>query len=1035
MSPIVAKDWRAEFGVHERTPPSFFATKDDLTPSTPQAHVLRRAFDLLELDGILCAENAPLIYFKQVANATPKLALQLHRRFWNHGGAPILVLISAHQIEVYSGMSRPVQDPQARLPSLVKTIDWVSEGLREFIASVETGDFFRQHALSFNPDGRIDRDLLNNLRDTRDVLDEITRRAIAPQVLDALLCRLVFTCYLFDREVIGKNYLDAIGLKNASHLRDVLSLQPVRDAKLGLYELFQQLGKDFNGDLFNDDLDAEARQITHKHIEILNEFFHGTLVRSGQKSFWAYDFSAIPIETISAIYEYFLKSEDQQSGAFYTPRFLAEIVLDTALEGINNLLGKTFLDPACGSGIFLVGLFNRIAEEWKRANPTARNDRRAKELMRLLQSSLFGVDVSPTACRITAFSLYLAYLDQLAPRDIQELQERGQTLPHLVIAPQREESASDPSRGNIRCVDFFANGQSIPTNVDIVVGNPPWGSIATNQTPAGLWCLSNRKPLPDKQIAVAFVWKAAEHVSAAGRVCFILPHGTLFNHNTTAIEFQKTWLGQHSIERVLNLADFRWFLFDKAVHPAIVVRYKNGKPEDQHLGIEYWTPKVDWSATQAEIISVSPTDRSEILVSDLLKDLDGPDAPQLWKQRLWGTPRDLRLLDRLSLYPRLRDHVRSSREQTGSKPWIIAEGFQPLGKNDDVKKALVLKLPSKYFIQATSADLDLFLLPQDCKVLKSDEVIVRSRSNKNIEIFKGPHVLITKGFQRIAFADFSVSFQHALRGIHGPKEQRDLLIFLAAYLRSSLAKYFMFHTSSSWGMYRPEGHVEEVLRLPMPLPDQLPDSKRQQTIAKEVAGIVTVHMEQAKRNVIGRTAAIQKASAEIEVLVEGYFDVHPLEKLLISDTLNVIIPSIQPTQSRMPVPTVRHSNAGQREAYKNRVCEMLNGWSKGAQIVRGQTTAADTAGIGMVVLEKIARAEAATPMDRAGDDVLQALDRLRKIASIGSRAVDPTRGLMLFDKTQLYIVKPIGQRYWTETAALNDADEIAGTILMHSGRQ
>jgi hypothetical protein len=42
---------------------------------------------------------------------------------------------------------------------------------------------------------------------------------------------------------------------------------------------------------------------------------------------------------------------------------------------------------------------------------------------------------------------------------------------------------------------------------------------------------------------------------------------------------------------------------------------------------------------------------------------------------------------------------------------------------------------------------------------------------------------------------------------------------------------------------------------------------------------------------------------------------------------------------------------------------------------------------------------------------------------------------MVFDSNKLYVVKPIGQRFWTETAALNDADEIAGTILMHSSRE
>src|SRR5213079_203401 len=108
---------------------------------------------------------------------------------------------------------------------------------------------------------------------TREILDEITQRNIASHILDALLCRLVFTCYLFDREVIGAAYLGELGLKNASHLRDVLRLQPTRDAKEALYALFHRLGKDFNGDLFNDDLDAEARQITLKHIQTLRDFF------------------------------------------------------------------------------------------------------------------------------------------------------------------------------------------------------------------------------------------------------------------------------------------------------------------------------------------------------------------------------------------------------------------------------------------------------------------------------------------------------------------------------------------------------------------------------------------------------------------------------------------------------------------------------------------------------------------------------------------------------------------------------------------
>ncbi len=198
---------------------------------------------------------------------------------------------------------------------------------------------------------------------------------LEPHVLDALLCRLVFTCYLFDRRVIDRDYLTDIDIRDAEHLRDILGQQPRTDAKAALYKLFAQLGHDFNGDLFSDNLAAEAAEVRAEHLDILNDFFRGTDPRSGRQSFWPYDFGIIPIETISAIYEHFLKAtgeeEKKETGAFYTPRFLAELILDQTLDQVPSLLDKRFLDPACGSGIFLVGLFNRLAEEWNRKNPEA----------------------------------------------------------------------------------------------------------------------------------------------------------------------------------------------------------------------------------------------------------------------------------------------------------------------------------------------------------------------------------------------------------------------------------------------------------------------------------------------------------------------------------------------------------------------------------------------------------------------------------------------------------------------------------------
>lgn len=1034
MTAVKSNNWTQEFGLEARQPPNLFTSKSQITPSTPQAHLLRRAFDVLAIDGILCVDHSPLAYFKLLKRITPEIVFELHTQFWNHGGASLLVLVTDDSVQVYSGMTRPEpkSDTAADPSSWVVSLQRVADGLKKFIVAVESGEFFHTYHRSFNPAHRVDRDLLDNLRNTREKLDSATRKRIPAQILDAILCRLVFTCYLFDRDVIGGGYLKQLGIKGASHLRDLLSNPTAAKAKDALYLLFEKLKEDFNGDLFSNDLAAEKELIQDKHISTLNDFFQGTDVRTGQRAFWPYNFEFIPIETISAIYERFLKASDKQNGAFYTPRFLAEVVLDTALDGTHPLIGKRFFDPACGSGIFLVGLFNRIAEEWKQANPTARNDRKSKELMRLLRESLFGVDISLTACRITAFSLYLAYLDQLSPPDIQALQAKGRALPRLVVAKDENPSAK-PEVGNIRQADFFEADGWFPKDVSLVIGNPPWGSIAKNDTPAGRWCVKHSRPLPDKQIAAAFIWKATEHVADSGRICFVLPHGVLFNHSTTAISFQKVWVRSHAIDRVLNLADFQRFLFEKAGHPALVVSFRRQFPKLATHHIEYWGPKADWTVTKAEVITIAPQDRTTLAIAEVLRNLDGPDAPQIWKRYYSASPRDWRLLDRLLEYPRLRDVVGSPSASVRSR-WIIGQGYEEReGASDDVKH---LNLPTATIAEAASTPIDLFLLEKDCNQRASCRVTLRRRSNTNTAIFVAPHVLVTHGISKVAYAEFDVSFRHAVRGIAGPSEDRALLKFLSAYLRTNLARYFLFHTSSNWGISRQYIHGEELLRLPFPLPEQHSDPKRSQEIVREVAMIVDDAARRTDADFVDRSGIVRAATAKIEPLIEEYFDILPAEKALIEDTIGITIDSTRPTRARPLVPTLFPATQTQQEAYRDRVCEMLNGWAKSGQFaVRGYVQGSGLLGVGIAVLEKVKRADANKAVPDPDTNLIRLLDVVRKAIPRKYATLDVVRGVMVFDKNRLYVVKPIGQRFWTQTAAMNDADEIAGTILMRSSKE
>lgn len=818
-------------------------------------------------------------------------------------------------------------------------------------------------------------------------------------------------------------------------MKDILAKQRRTDAKADLYTLFGQLGNDFNGDLFTADLEAESRQIGVEHLDILDRFFHGTDVQTGQQAFWPYDFSIIPIETISAIYEHFLKAageeQKKEAGAFYTPRFLAEFVLDVALEGETSLLDKRFLDPACGSGIFLVGLFNRLAEEWKSKNPGARYDRRANGLMDVLRSNLYGVDSNRSACQITAFSLYLAFLDQLSPPDIQKLLGKWDRLPCLVSIPG--ETSTTPPVGTIRCADFFTEAAQLPRKVHVIVGNPPWGSAKDRNTPAVRWCAERTLPHPNRQMATAFVWKAPSHLDDGGKICFVLPHGTLFNHNDTAIRFQQSLFRTHAVDRVVNLTDYQFFLFEESRAPALVIRYRKEKPADSAHLIDYWTPKTDWSVTQAEIVSVLPQDPARVTVREVLDDLKGEDAPLIWKERFWATPRDWRLLDRLSLMPRLRDIV-SQPGRGEPKRWLIAEGFQPFGENDPHYSRKTLKLPTSTFIEASSPSIDLFILPNDCRTLPSKQIETR-RFIRNTSIFEAPHVLVSQGFSHIAFADFDVSFRHALRGIHGLTEDRDLLIFLAAYLRSDVARYFLFHTSSNWGVSRAKVHVEELLRLPFPLPDGTHNPKRCQAIVHEIVAAVTKAANEVSRDFADRVGIVRRTQESVDKLIEEYFDLDDVERMLITDTAEIIIPSVRPSRGKPNVPTIKQSSDALCTSYTSLLCDRLNGWAKQEYWVHGKVVADSSIGVGMVALEKTRREEKPTQLSATDGELLKAFDNLQRIAAKGRGTFELVRGLKVFHKNLLYITKPLGQRFWTNTAALNDADEIAATILTRSARE
>ena len=1027
--------WEDDLGLTGRKPPFYFRSLkqiDSLAQPHPQATAIRRAWQDMKLDGVLCFDTAPVVYFKRLDRLDDEQVRRLHQQVWNQGIAPLLVLITGQKVVVYSGLSVPARPGEnvSDQNRLVQLLDRTADALAvaHFIRRVELGEVFRERSRCFNPKQRVDRHLLDNLAHARDHLRAATTPRLDYSIIHAMLGRLIFTCYLVDREVIDAADFKGIGALKCKNLLDLLTKHTLGKAKKLLYALFEKLRTDFHGDLFDADLAEEAKHVKEKHIDVLRRFLSDEELATGQLSlgFSAYDFSFIPIETISAIYERFLDTENavdrRKLGAYYTPRFLAEVALDLALKGFGPLIGKRYLDPSCGSGIFLVGLFNRLAEEWRALNPHTSNDRRAAALIKLLKESIFGVDLNETAGRVAALSLYLALLDQLTPRVIRELQAKGRALPRLICyGPKR---TAEDDGGNIFISDFFDSALDVPGTFDLVVGNPPWARATGHETLAEAWCDERNFPVAQRQLAYSFIWKAPQHLRAGASVCFVLPAATLFNHQAKALRFQKEWLSSCTIDTILNLADLCFYLFDGAERPAVVARYRHEKP-DRQASVSYVVPKTEYETLRAEVLAVSDLDFIDLRLTELLRDLKADKAPLAWKQAMWATPRGRKFLDRLDEYKTLNDRIQQSVEEKG--PWELGEGFNVLGKGRPVDRPILHKLG---FLPTDA--VGLYVVPR--RHLKAKPRAFDPRYMGKEIIFSAPHALFPHGVSRVgdrlkvAFVPFDCSFEHSLRGIHAPKQDEDELRFLTCALASPLALYFFFHTAANWGTERAKVHVEEYGRFPYPRPN----TKERRAIISEVA---TLHRKlQAEAEADPLIASIIDERKHLfDNLVYEYYEVDVSEKALVADTVDLWIRSATPTRGKQSIPTLEPSTPAQRERYVKTLIQSLGSWiSKQGMGITARPIISTTTQFGVLHLTMTDSLQREVEIEQTSSIALDAaLARVGEVLPTHQGSIRQMRDLKVFDDDDLYILKPFSQRYWTNTAALNDADELMLAILQY----
>lgn len=1019
---------------------------------------IRRAWKELKLNGVLCIDGRPVLYLKDHGRPfTVNERVRLQKQFWNQGICNLLVLADPITVYIYSGLGTPPQDDKdiGKGKGLVEELAHVEyiHRIQTLYHDLATGHYYETHYQKFDPEQSVDSWLLDNLKALRNALTE-GDKGLEIKDAHSFIGRILFLCYLLDRDIYPIDYpIDTLAPNQTGTMLLASKLESLsfKDRIDYLYEnLFNDLRERFNGNMFDQELDSEAEKIQPEHLNKLVDFLGGHQVQTGQKTlgFWAYDFNMIPVETISAIYQDFLGAEDQQNqkerGAFYTPRFLAEMVVDVALNGDVKAYDWSYLDPACGSGIFLVILFNRLANYWLYSQ-TGRihYTTKAKALNQILDRQIRGIDVEVTACRIACFSLYLAYLDFFDPPDIKEYVEKtGKPLPKLL--DYGDESGRPTADIPVIHKADFINGEALKNQkFDCIVGNPPWEGRQS------------------KQLAQKFLEKTPQYLIEKGIGCLLLPSKIIQNQTDS---FQGEWLKTVTLEKVIQLADYRYLLFQNALCPAIIARFKNTSPQIGQHQIEFNAPKFNRDGLRKGVITINPSASSWIHLSEILRASKNKMAPMVWKRRLWGTNRDQKLLDLLQSLPPLSDLAGSPKEK---KRWIKGQGFQAntSGKSKDPK--VPWWSTSDLFISARSTCWNfncIQLQPYDCEEIGNRfKSLHRPRDRR---IYVSPMILVSQGFGKVAYCNFNVLFQDSLQSISGPPEDTHLLKFLAAYLRSNLAKYFLFHTSANWGSERDKVHLFELLRIPFCLPGNefiSPDAGR---IIKNVANkIDTLHHEfndewnelnmAPKGHAIfslenedlhkkwqkERKERVNLLQKELEPLIFQYFGLTQQEIVLIEDTINIFIPSSTPTTWRTPktvtIDPIQNTKVmpyhGERlKLYADTLTDTLNEWAQaeGSKYrVSAEGCIDNKIGLAMVsvyISNSIFHYKEAPLFENNADLFL----KLHKQVSRKKGRLVYERDILYFSGNQLFIVRPNILINWTRTAALNDAARIYGEIAL-----
>ena len=973
----------------------------------------------LGLDKTHFSGEFPTVFFKEVDdfnNETLEEIAKIHHNLWNYKKVLFLYVVSKTEIKIYNCSTPPFnyQETGVSIEKEIKQIELVHSNITDkdvlnklfeiFSApAIDSGSIWirdNNYLKKLKQNKRIDAFLVTSLVETA---KELEKQGLDLDIVHSLIMRSLFIMYLEDKGATPEEFYE-------KEKHDAHSYFDLLEDKDATYNFFEKIKENFNGNVFPVTKKEDATVKAH-HLGLIKKCFTSGDIK-GETLFtdWRiFKFDIIQIELLSEIYEKFLGTIQKETGSYYTPPALVELILNEVLPIKNSeqVYNLKILDPTCGSGIFLVEAYKRIVKRWQNAHPN--KVLTFKILKELMQNSIYGVEINPKSIKVASFSLYLCLLDFLNPKNLWYLD--GEKFPYLI---NDEDDDSINIQGyNLFRADTIADNKNFEKEYDLIIGNPPYGK---SKIPNNIKAYCEKYKF-SKEFVIPFIHKSTL-LAPHGKIALLATTKLLTNTAGTSQNFREWLFNENYVEKVYNLSilrktpkSFGGSLFSSAVVPATIFFFQKEAPQKKSKTIEYWAPKTYIKNHIAEGVVIDSSDIKYLPREECQK----PNT-KIWKIAQWGGLNDFILLDILNNRYNLKSFFQNNQVETG----VGLELSNPCNKyNIQIKKIPHIGVLNveRYITNKNQA-----------KTINN----IKFRRLGSKKSYKAPHILIKEGIKKdeneyriiASFLDYDCSYYKGVIGIHHPNEK--ILHSLTNYFNSSFVKYFMFLTSSSWAIERDSIKSNELFLLPSFFEDKKTINILSDYFIKIKARLDKFYPIRA--NVSDIESDIDKEIFKLLKLSEN-------NRYIINDMIKYNIDLFYKGHKSI---AVKPLETKEFELYAIKLSEELNEVLENSDMeliakIYEPSYYNPLSLIRFQFVEKNSSRE--VEVVSIDSEFNESLSKLNKFTiDEYSKSIYMQKNITYYDDDLIYIIKPNQKRFWTQSQAIEDAQNITLEIMsMHNG--